>query len=43
MLLFDEVDPLREAILAIDPDELTPRQAHELLYRLRTEAQKPIG
>ena len=42
-LLFDEVDPLREAILAIDPDELTPRQAHELLYRLRTEAQKPIG
>ena len=42
-LLFDDVDPLRETILAIQPDELTPRQAHELLYRLRAEAQKPIG
>jgi len=29
-----EPDALRERLAAIDPDELTPRQAHELLYEL---------
>ena len=29
------VDPLREALLKINPDELTPREALELLYRLK--------
>jgi len=29
------VDPLREALDAISPDELTPREALELLYRLK--------
>jgi DNA mismatch repair protein MutS len=28
-------DPLREALLAINPDELSPREALELLYRLK--------
>jgi DNA mismatch repair protein MutS len=28
-------DALREALAAADPDELTPREAHALLYRLR--------
>jgi DNA mismatch repair protein MutS len=30
-----EPDALRERLAGIDPDELTPRQAHELLYELR--------
>jgi DNA mismatch repair protein MutS len=29
------VDPLREAFLKVNPDELTPREALELLYRLK--------
>jgi DNA mismatch repair protein MutS len=29
-------DRLAQALLEIDPDTLNPRQAHELLYRLRT-------
>jgi DNA mismatch repair protein MutS len=32
-----EVDPLREALDAIDPDELNPREALEALYRLKRE------
>jgi len=28
-------DPVRDALRAIDPDDLSPRQAHEALYRLR--------
>lgn len=31
-------DPLREKLAAIDPDQLTPRQALELLYELRKAA-----
>ena len=30
-----EVDPVREALQAVNPDELTPREALELLYRLK--------
>ncbi|HEX6692173.1 MAG TPA: DNA mismatch repair protein MutS, partial [Burkholderiales bacterium] len=30
-----QADALREALLAINPDELTPREALELLYRLK--------
>lgn len=30
----DKPDPLREALSAVQPDDLTPRQAHELLYQL---------
>ena len=30
-----QVDPLREALLKTNPDELTPREALELLYRLK--------
>ena len=30
-----ESDPMLELLQESDPDELTPRQAHELLYRLR--------
>jgi len=29
------VDPVREALQATNPDELTPREALELLYRLK--------
>jgi len=29
------VDPLREELLKVNPDELTPREALELLYRLK--------
>jgi DNA mismatch repair protein MutS len=29
------VDPLREEMLKVNPDELTPREALELLYRLK--------
>ncbi|HMV68056.1 MAG TPA: DNA mismatch repair protein MutS, partial [Myxococcota bacterium] len=28
-------DPLRDALAALDPDALSPREAHEALYRLR--------
>ncbi len=30
-----ETDALRDALLAVNPDELTPREALELLYRLK--------
>ena len=30
-----EPDPLRDALAGINPDELTPREALELLYRLK--------
>ena len=30
-----EVDTLRDALQSINPDELTPREALELLYRLK--------
>ncbi|HUQ74578.1 MAG TPA: DNA mismatch repair protein MutS, partial [Burkholderiales bacterium] len=30
-----EVDPLREELAKVNPDELTPREALELLYRLK--------
>ncbi|MCB9678505.1 MAG: DNA mismatch repair protein MutS [Alphaproteobacteria bacterium] len=30
-----EVDALRDALRAIDPDSLSPREAHDALYRLR--------
>jgi len=30
-----QVDPVREALLKTNPDELTPREALELLYRLK--------
>ena len=30
-----EIDPLRDALQAVNPDELTPREALELLYRLK--------
>jgi DNA mismatch repair protein MutS len=33
-----EPDPLRTALAAIDPDELTPREALEALYRLKAAA-----
>jgi len=36
-------DPLREALAKIDPDDLTPRQALEHLYRLKDLARKPAG
>jgi DNA mismatch repair protein MutS len=29
------LDPLREAMLKVNPDELSPREALELLYRLK--------
>jgi DNA mismatch repair protein MutS len=32
-------DPLREALAAIQPDEMTPREALEALYRLKTAAR----
>ena len=31
-------DALREALAAVNPDELTPREAHDLVYRLKREA-----
>ena len=31
----ETVDHLREAVMAVDPDALTPRKALEALYRLR--------
>ncbi len=31
--------PLREALLALDPDGLSPREALDLFYRLRAEAE----
>jgi DNA mismatch repair protein MutS len=30
-----EIDALRDALQPVNPDELTPRQALELLYRLK--------
>jgi DNA mismatch repair ATPase MutS len=30
-----QVDPVREELLKTNPDELTPRAALELLYRLK--------
>jgi len=37
----EKPDPLREALSAVRPDDLTPRQAHDLLYQLKTLAEKP--
>ena len=34
-------DPLREALSAVRPDDLTPRQAHDLIYQLISLAEKP--
>ena len=33
--LLEEADPLRDALAALDPDRLTPREALEALYRLK--------
>jgi DNA mismatch repair protein MutS len=33
-------DALREALDAVNPDEMTPRQASEALYRLKELASK---
>jgi DNA mismatch repair protein MutS len=30
-----ETDALRDALQAVNPDDLTPREALELLYRLK--------
>ncbi len=30
-----EADPLRDALADLDPDDLSPREAHEMLYRLK--------
>jgi len=35
----DRKDPLREAVTAIEPDALTPREALALLYELKKEAE----
>ncbi len=35
-----EPDPVREAVAALDPDELTPRQALETLYQLKAQCQE---
>ena len=40
--LFDEPNPILEKLTAIDPDELTPKQAHTLLYELKS-LQKNIN
>jgi len=34
-------DPLREALEAIDPDELTPREALERLYQIKRLSKRP--
>jgi DNA mismatch repair protein MutS len=34
-------DPVREALVALQPDELSPREAHALLYRLKELAARP--
>ena len=31
-----KVDPLREAMAGVDPDAMTPREALEALYRLKS-------
>ncbi len=36
-------DPLAEALGSIDPDALTPREALEALYRLKSLAQASDG
>lgn len=36
-------NPLREALAGVDPDSLSPRQAHELLYRLVKLTQAAPG
>ena len=35
-----EPDPLRDRLLAVDPDAISPREAHELLYVLRQLARE---
>jgi DNA mismatch repair protein MutS len=35
-----KVDPLREALDGIEPDEMTPRDALEALYRLKRAAKE---
>jgi hypothetical protein len=32
---FHQPGPLERELAAIDPDQLTPRQAHELVYHLK--------
>jgi DNA mismatch repair protein MutS len=34
-------DPLRERLAAVDPDRLSPREAHELLYALKELLSQP--
>ncbi|KAA2237306.1 DNA mismatch repair protein MutS [Salinarimonas soli] len=34
-----KADPLREAVAALDPDEMTPREALDALYRLKAAAK----
>lgn len=33
--LLDEIDPLKQAMTNVDPDDLTPKQALEVLYQLK--------
>jgi len=35
-----ELDPLREALSGMDPDRLSPREALEMLYRLKALDEK---
>ena len=35
----EKKDGLREALADVNPDELSPREAHELVYRLKREAR----
>jgi DNA mismatch repair protein MutS len=39
----DAPDPLRERLQGVEPDQLTPRAALELLYELRALALVPPG
>jgi DNA mismatch repair protein MutS len=39
----DEVNPLRAALLSIDPDRLTPREALDALYHLRSLLPVSVG
>jgi DNA mismatch repair protein MutS len=38
-----KVSPLEEALAALNPDELTPKEALEALYRLKAMADKQQG
>jgi DNA mismatch repair protein MutS len=39
----DEPDPLQAALAEIDPDRLTPREALDALYRLKSLLAVPVG